>query len=144
MWAAWTGFVILAINPFGGVLFAIPYAQGVLHISPFLAAAMGWPLSYVQVLFVDLLWHVLWRWERWQRLIERKRTPRLQRMASSRSSFWLILLFGAFVGPWLVMAVMRFSNVPHRKIALPLALSLGWNSFGIALLSNFAPRLLPK
>jgi hypothetical protein len=142
MWAVWTGFVVLAINPFGGALFAIPYAQGVLHISPFLGAFLGWPLSYVQVLFVDLLWNGLWRSDTWRRLVERRRTPRLERMASSPRSFWLILLFGPFAGPWLVMAVMRYANVPQRRIALPLALGLLWNALAIALVASIAPRLL--
>ncbi len=141
---AWGGFVALAINPFGGLLFAIPYAQAVLHISPWLAALIGWPFAYVQVLFVDLLWDTLARWGWWQRLIERRRTPRLERMASSPYMFWLILLFGTFAGPWLVMSIMRYANVPHRRIALPMALSIGWNAAGIALLTTYAPRFLPK
>jgi hypothetical protein len=144
MWLAYAGFVALAVNPFGGLLFAIPYAKAVLDVSPWWAALFGWPLAYVQVLFVDVLWKTLSRIGWWQRLIERRRTPRLQRMVSSRYMFWMIVVFGAFVGPWLVMAVMRYANVPHRRIAAPIALSLGWNALGIALLSVYAPRLLPK
>ncbi len=144
MWATWVGFVLLAVNPFGGLVFAIPYAQAVLHIPAWLGALIGWPLAYVQVLFVDLLWKWLSRSERWRRLVERKRTPRLERMASSPYMFWLIVVFGSFVGPWLVMAVMRYANVPHRRVAVPLALSLGWNAAAIALIATYAPRLLPK
>jgi hypothetical protein len=144
MWAAYAGFVVLAVNPFGGLLFAIPYAKAVLHMSPWCAALIGWPLAYVQVIAVDLLWKTLSRIGWWQRLIERRRTPRLERMASSPSMFWLILLFAPFAGPWLVMAVMRYANVPHRRIALPMALSLGWNAMGIAFIAAYAPRLLPR
>jgi len=144
MWARYTAFVALAVNPFGGLLFAIPYANVALGMSPWWAALIGWPLAYVQVVFVDVLWKTLWQIGGWRRLVERKRTPRLERMASSRYMFWLILLFGALMGPWLVMAVMRWANVPHRRIAVPMALSLGWNAAGIALLSAVAPRLLPR
>lgn len=144
MWAAYAGFLVLAINPFGGLVFAIPYAKAVLGISPWIAALVGWPLAYVQVVAVDALFHTLDRWPWWRRLIERKRTPRLERMASSRYMFWTILLFGAFFGPWLVMAVMRYANVPHRRIALPMALCLGWNAAAIAVLATWAPHLLPK
>lgn len=144
MWVAWIGFVALAINPFGGLVFAIPYAKVVLHVSPWIAALIGWPLAYVQVLAVDVLWKTLSRWAWWQRLVERRRTPRLERMASSRYMFWLILFFAPFLGPWLVMAVMRWAHVPHRRIAVPMALSLGWNAMGIAFLSIYAPRLLPR
>jgi hypothetical protein len=56
--------------------------------------------------------------------------------------FWIIAAFGAFMGPWLVMAVMRYSKVPQRRIALPILISLSWNAAGIALASVYAPRLL--
>ncbi len=144
MWAAYAGFVALAVNPFGGLLLAIPYAKLVLHMSPWLAAVLGWPLAYVQVAAVDVLFHTLSRLGWWRRLVERKRTPRLQRMVASPRMFWMILLFAPFVGPWLVMAVMRYANVPHRRIALPMALSLGWNAAGLALLSIYAPKLLAQ
>ena len=142
MCGAYAGFLALAVNPFGGLLFAIPYAQAVLHVSPWWAALIGWPFAYVQVLIVDVLWKTLARIGWWQRLIERRRTPRLERMVSSPYMFWLILVFAPFIGPWLVMAVMRYANVPHRRIALPMALSLGWNAMGIAFLCIYAPRLL--
>jgi hypothetical protein len=142
MVGAYAGFVALAVNPFGGLLFAIPYAQTVLHVSPWCAALVGWPLAYVQVLVVDILWLSLCRLSWWQRLIERRRTPRLERMASSPYAFWTILLFASFIGPWLVMAVMRYAHVPHRRVALPMALSLGWNAMGIAFLSAYVPRLI--
>ncbi len=143
MWLTYGGFVALAINPFGGLLFAIPYAKAVLGVSPWVAALVGWPLAYVQVLVVDVLWRTLHRIPWWGRLIERKRTPRLERMASSPYMFWMILAFGTFLGPWLVMAVMRYSNVPHRRVALPMALSIGWNAAVVAFLAVYAPKLLP-
>ena len=142
MFGRYAGFLALAVNPFGGLLFAIPYAQTVLHASPWVAAIVGWPFAYVQVLAVNVLWRSLEHWAWWKRLIERRRTPRLEQMASSPYMFWLILLFGAFLGPWLVMAVMRYANVSHRRVALPMALSLGWNAMGIAFLCIYAPRLL--
>ncbi len=144
MWIEYAAFVVLAINPFGGLLFAIPYAKTMLGMSPFLAALIGWPLAYVQVLFVDVLWKTLSRIGWWERFIHKRRTPRLQRMVSSPYMFWMILVFAPFFGPWLVMAVMRYANVPHRRIALPMALSLGWNAFAIALITLYAPRFLPK
>jgi hypothetical protein len=142
MWLAYAGFVALAVNPLGGLMVAIPYAKLVLGMSPWCAALLGWPLAYVQVLFVDVLWKTLSRIGWWQRLIARRRTPRLDRIVASRYMFWMIVAFGCFAGPWLVMAVMRYANVPHRRIVAPMALSLGWNAMGIAFLSVYAPRLL--
>ena len=141
-WIAWLGFVVLALNPFGGLLIAIPYAQNVLHVSPWLAAAIGWPLGYVQVLFVDVLWSTLSRWSWWERVVQRRRTPRLERIASSTYMFWMVLAFGSFFGPWLVMAVMRYAKVPHRRIVLPMVLNLAWNALAIAVVSLYAPRLI--
>ena len=142
MLAGYAGFVLLAVNPFGGLLFAIPYAQTVLHCSPWIAALIGWPLAYVQVAAVDLAWSSLTRWGWWERLIARRRTPRLERMAASTHMFWLVLLFGTILGPWLVMAVMRYAKVPQRRIAVPMALSIGWNAAAIACAAAYAPRLL--
>lgn len=144
MWAAWSGFFVLCVNPFGGLMFAIPYAYGVLHLSPWLAAIIGWPLSYVQVVVVDLFWNALWKIAWWRRLIERKRTPRLERIAASKTMFWSVVAFGCFLGPWLVMAVMRLANVPHRRVGPALALSLLWNAALIAFLTLYVPQLLPK
>lgn len=142
MWS-YAGFVALAVNPFGGLLVAIPYAKAVLHLSPWWAAAFGVPLAYVQVLAVDLLWEGLWRIGWWRRLIERRRTPRLERMASSPHMFWMVLFFAPFFGPWLVMAAMRWANVPHRRVAPPMALSLAWTAVAIACVTQYGPRLLP-
>lgn len=142
MSVAWLGFVVLALNPFGGLMVAIPYAQGVLHVSPWIAALVGVPLAYVQVLFVDVLWTTLCRWPRWEGFVKRRRTPRLERMASSTYMFWMVLAFGSVFGPWLVMAVMRYAKVPHQRIALPMALSIAWNAAAIAVVSLYAPRLL--
>jgi len=144
MMIEYAAFVALAINPFGGLLFAIPYAKAMLGMSPFVAALIGVPLSYVQVLAVDWLWQWLSRIDWWRRFIERRRTPRLERMTSSPYMFWLVLVFAPFFGPWLVMAVMRYANVPHKRVALPMALGLAWNAMGIALVTLYAPRLLPR
>ncbi len=144
LWAARAGFVLLSLNPFGGMMVSIPYAQAVLGASPWSAAAFGCPLSYVQVMVVDLLWSTLWQVEWWRRLLERKRTPRLERLAASPYAFWTILVGGAFMGPWLVMAVMRYANVPQRRIALPMLLNLAWNAAGIALVCTYAPQWLAK
>ena len=142
--AGWLGFVMLAVNPFGGLLFAIPYAAAVLHVSPWLAALLGWPLAYVQVVFVDAMWSTLSRWPWWARLIERKRTPRLERMAASDNMFWLVLIFGTILGPWLVMAVMRYAKVSQRRIVVPMALSIAWNAAAIACASVYAPQLIAR
>ncbi len=123
---------------------AIPYATLVLHISPWLAAIVGWPLAYLQVLFVDFLWDTLCRIPWWERFVQKRRTPRLERMTSSTYMFWLVLAFGSFLGPWLVMAVMRYARVPQRRIAVPMALSIAWNAVGIALVSMYAPHLLAR
>jgi hypothetical protein len=144
MWGAYLGFVGLAVNPFGGLLFAVPYAKLVLGISPWIAAVVGVPLAYVQVVVVDLFFTTLLKFDWWHRLIQRRRTPRLERIVSSPHMFWLIALLGAFMGPWLVMAVMRYAQVPQRRIALPMLISLSWNAAAIALATIYAPRLLPR
>ena len=143
MWAGYLGFALLSINPIGGLLASIPYATFVLHVPPFWAALIGLPLAYVQVVAVDVLWSSLQRIGAWQRLLERRRSPRLQQLATTNGGFWATVVFSPFLGPWLVMAAMRFAHVPHRRVALPLALGLAWNGMGIAFLCEFAPRLLP-
>lgn len=136
-------FATLAVNPLGGLLVAIPF--GVLHLGypAWLAMLVGVPLAYVQVLAVDLGWSQLARLGAWHRFLERRRSPRVERLVAARGGFWLTLLFAPIVGPWLVMAFMRYAQVPHRRVALPIFLGLLWNAAAIALACVFLPRLFP-
>jgi hypothetical protein len=140
--AAIASFAVLAANPIGGLAIAIPYAVLTLHLPVWIAVAAGIPLAYVQVVVVDVLWNSLSRWPAWHRVIERRRhSPRVQRLIESRGGFWATMLLAPLVGPWLVMALMRYVRVPHRRVALPIALGLTWNAVAIALLSITVPRL---
>ncbi len=119
----WT-YVAFAINPVGGLLVAVPwgvferqYAWPVLLLS-------GPPLGYVQVLVVDLLGGRLERLELWRRLFLRRRSPKVDRLLRSGGAFWPVFLLTPLVGPWLVMAAMRYAGVPQRQIALPVLSSL--------------------
>jgi hypothetical protein len=54
-------FALLAANPFGGLLVAIPFAVLKLHYSGWLAIGIGAPLAYLQVAVVDAGWSLLVR-----------------------------------------------------------------------------------
>jgi hypothetical protein len=134
-------FVILAINPIGGLMMAIPFAILKLHYAAWLAVTAGIPFGYVQVLAIDLGWTSLDRLGWWHRFLERRRSPRVERLLASRGSFWLTVILAPLIGPWLVMAFMRYAHVRQRRVALPILLGLGWNASAIAACCVFVPRL---
>ena len=78
------------------------------------------------------------------RFLERRRSARLERLCASRGAFWLTTALSPLIGPWLVMAFMRYAQVPLRRVALPLFLGLAWNGTAIALACAVAPRLLVR
>ncbi len=133
-------FITLAINPIGGLLLAIPFALLVLRQPIWWTLALGIPLAYLQVIAVDLCWDLLIQLPAWRRLLERRRSPRLERLAASRGAFWPTVVAAPLVGPWVLMAFMRFARVPQRRVALPILLGLGWNASAIAALCVLAPR----
>ena len=135
-------FVTLAINPVGGLLVAIPFAMFELRYPAWLAVLAGTPLAYVQVLAVDLGWSQLVRLGAWNRLLARMRSPRVERLTASRGNFWLTLLFTPMLGPWLVMAFMRYAQVPQRRVAIPMLLGILVASTGLALVCTFVPALV--
>jgi hypothetical protein len=134
-------FTLLAINPFGGLLIAIPYAVLKLKLLAWLAVLVGIPLAFVPVLVVDFGWSVLSRWPWWHRTLEKRRSARLERLVASRGAFWMTVLLSPLIGPWLVMAFMRYAHVPLSRVALPLLLGLCWNAGAIGLGCVFLPRL---
>ncbi len=117
-------FIILSINPIGGALISIPLAIFELKYSPWLTWAAAFPLAYVQVPVVDLCWDTLCRWHFFRTQLEKKRSVLVEKLLSSEGAFWPTLLISPLIGPWLVMALMRYARVPQRKIALPIILGL--------------------
>src|ERR1700691_4526013 len=107
-------FALLAANPFGGLLVAIPFAMLKLHYPAWVATAMGAPLAYLQVVVVDASWSWLARIPGWQRFLERRRSPRVARLVASRGAFWITFVVTPLLGPWLVMAFMRYAQVDQR------------------------------
>jgi hypothetical protein len=122
-------------------MIAIPYAMLRLHAPGWLPVLVGLPLSYVQVLVVDGAWSVLAAWPPWHRFLERRRSARVERLLARRGSFWATAVAAPVIGPWLVMAFMRYANVPQRRVALPMLFGLGVNAIGIAAVCHFVPRL---
>ena len=137
-------FALLSYNPFGGLLISIPFAVFKLKYPVMLALVAGVPCAYMQVPTVDVFWNQLNRWDRFRRFVESKRSPRIQKMMESKGAFWPILIFSPLVGPWLVMAFMRYANVPQRRVAAPLFLGLTWVGVLIAGACVFLPQLVQK
>jgi hypothetical protein len=133
-------FAALAANPFGGLLVAVPFGILKLHYRPWVAAGIGTPLAYLQVFVVDLGFGLLAKIPCWLPFLERRRSPRIQRLVASRGAFWLTFVATPFLGPWLVMAFMRYGNVPQRRVALPILLALAATATVVATLATFVPR----
>ena len=87
---------------------------------------------------------VLARIPAWHRFLDRRRSPRVERLVAARGGFWLTVLFTPLIGPWLVMAFMRYAQVPQRRVAAPILLGLLWCAAGIAALCVLVPRLFDR
>ena len=137
-------FATLAVNPVGGLMVAIPYAVLRLGYPAWITVLAGVPLAYVQVIVVDLGWTSLGRIGAWTRFLERRRSPRVERLIAARGGFWITLVCTPLLGPWLVMAFMRYAQVPQRRVALPILLGLGASATVLALLCVFVPRFFDR
>jgi hypothetical protein len=135
-------FALLAANPVGGLTVAIPVALLKLDFSPVPTVAVGVPLAYLQVLVVDACWSWLEKLGWWRRLIERSRGRWAERLVSARGAFWVTFVSTPILGPWLVMALMRWAGVGQRRVAFAILSSLTVASSVIAALCVFVPSLL--
>lgn len=117
-------YFVVAMQPLGGILVSIPL--GLLKLEyPLWFVVLSSPLlAYVQVPVVDLAWSLLLRIPGWKRLLERRRSPTVERLMASGGAFWTTFLAAPLVGPWVIMAFMRYAHVPQRRIALPILLSM--------------------
>ncbi len=131
-------FALLAANPFGGLLIAVPYALLRQGFPAWATVLVGAPLAYLQVVVVDLGWGLFSRIPAWHRLLERRRSARVERLLQSRGGFWITFVAAPLIGPWLVMAFMRYAQVPQRKVAAPILLSLAATAAVVAGLTQFA------
>ncbi len=136
-------FALLAANPVGGLLVAVPYGMLRLHYPIWLTLVAGTPLAYLQVLAIDGSWTLLARIPAWQRFLERRRSPRIERLVASGGAFWITFGATPFVGPWLVMSFMRWAHVPQRRVALPILLALFCTAAVVAVVSA-APAALSR
>lgn len=135
-------FIVLSINPVGGMLISIPLALLKLHYPVWLAIVGGASLSYVQVLVVDLAWTLLCKWPTWLRLLERARSPRVEKVMASGGAFWPVFIAAPLIGPWVVMAFMRYASVPQRHVAAPILLSLAVVGCAVSAVCLFVPQWL--
>jgi len=141
-WPYLVGFVLTAINPWGGMFVAMPIALFKLDWPAWLAVIIGIPLGYVQVVVVDVLWERLMRWPWWVQMLEKRRSERLTNLlARDDAKLWLGV-FGVWMGPWLVAAFARFSGHEVRRVALPLLFGISYVTIGVAVACKLAPDLL--
>jgi hypothetical protein len=133
-------FVVLAANPFGGLLVAVPLAVLKLHYPAWVATLVGVPLAYLQVVAVDLSWGLLARWPAWHRFLLTRRSARVERLVASSGRFWLTFFATPVVGPWLVMAFMRYAQVRQRRIAAPVLCALLCTALVVAELCEVVPH----
>jgi hypothetical protein len=137
-------YALLAVNPVGGLLAAVPWGVFEQHYSWALLLATGPLLGYVQVVIVDLAWGQLNRWAWWRSLLVGRRSPRVERLLQSRGAFVPVFLLTPIVGPWLVMACMRYARVPQRRVALPILASLFALTTVLVVVCAVAPRWLGR
>jgi hypothetical protein len=134
-------YALMAANPIGGLLIAIPFAMLSQGFSAWLVVATGVPFAYLQVLVIDLGWSRLERLAFTQRLLARVRGKWADRLVQSRGAFWVTFVATPMMGPWAVMALMRVVGVPQRRIALALVSSMTTLAVTLAALCTFVPAV---
>ena len=137
-------FALLAANPVGGLLVAIPFAVLKLDYAPWITIVTGVPLAYLQVFVIDVSWSRLEKLGWWQRLLAKSRGKWADRLVKSRGAFWITFVATPIIGPWLVMALMRWVGVPQRRVALALVTSMVTAATVIAALCVFVPAVFAK
>lgn len=135
-------FALLAANPIGGLLIAVPFGLLKQHYPLWLVVALATPLAYLQVFAIDLGWTLLTRIPSWHRFLERRRSPRVEQLVASGGGFWITFLATPFVGPWMVMSFMRWAHVPQRRVAVPILLSLLATALGLAVITVLPTLIL--
>src|SRR5271154_3676444 len=91
-------FALLAANPFGGLVVAIPFAVLKLHYPAWLAIVEGTPLAYLQVLVIDGTWTLIAKAPALRRFLEKRRSKRVERLLASRGGFWVTFFATPFLG----------------------------------------------
>ncbi len=137
-------FALLAANPVGGLLVAIPFAVLKLDYAPWITIVTGVPLAYLQVFVIDVSWSWLEKRGWWQRLLAKSRGKWANRLVESRGAFWITFVATPIIGPWLVMALMRWVGVPQHRVALALVTSMVTAATVIAALCVFVPAVFAK
>ena len=132
-------YAFLAFQPFGGLLVAIPLGVLKLGYPWWITVLTGPPLAYLQVVVVDGLWSLLERWPWFLRTLERRRSPRIERLLAGGAGFWATFVAAPLVGPWAVMAFLRYGRIPQRRAALPILLAMLVVSVGITAVCVWAP-----
>ena len=137
-------YVLVGLNPFGGLFLAIPLALFKLHYPTAVALFLSVALSFVQVLVVDFFWERLASWDAFVKFVDGKRSERLEGYLKSRWAGPWIALISPWVGPWLIMALARFAQMRLRQVGPALfagLLYVGAITTGLCL---FAPDYLPE
>ena len=137
-------YVLLSINPIGGLLIAIPFAMFELKYPAWVTFLIALPCCYVQVVVVDLGWTQLNRWQWFKALLERMRSPRIERLVATGGAFVPTMVAAPFIGPWVVMAFMRYAHVAQRRVALPILIGMSCQAIILISVCIFAPQLLSK
>ncbi len=137
-------YILLAMNPIGGLPVAIPFAVLKLDYPGWLTFLIAVPCSYLQVGAVDAGWDRLNRWARWRALLERIRSPRIERLVESKGAFLPTALMAPMVGPWIVMAFMRYARVPQRQVALPIVTGIASQAVLLIVLCTYGRLLLHR
>lgn len=130
-----------SINPIAGLLVSVPWAMLKMHYPLWLVLVSGPPLAYIQVIVADWSWSYLRRIRYVRNILEKQRSPRVEKLFASGGQFIAVFIATPLVGPWLVMLVMRYANVSQRQVMMPIMLALLFVSATLGILCLVVPRL---
>src|SRR5436190_8101986 len=94
----WIAYCLQAMNPFAGLVAAVPLGINVFKLEPAAVAALAGPISFVSVALMHVLWETMRRRPRVAAWIEQRRSPRIAALMERRGVFLAALIATTFLG----------------------------------------------
>lgn len=122
------------MNPFAGLVGAVPLGINVLKLEPAAVGALAGPASFLSVALMHALWEVLRRSPRLAAWLERRRSPRAAALLERRGVFIAAIVATTFIGAYPCYITFRYLGLGFGRFWFAIFLAqtaFGWAVAGI-------------
>ena len=122
------------MNPFLGLLGAIPLGIGVLKLEPLGVGALAGPASFFQIVLFHGFWEWLRRRPRIALWLDRQRSERVSRLLDRRGIFIAALIATTLIGGLPCYVTLRYLGFGFGRFWTAMLLAqvlFGWAAVGI-------------